>query len=362
MKKNKGITLIALVITIVILLILAGITIAQLTGNGLFEKAKLAREETLKSQIAEEIQIELMNIISKYTVEGKKLTNVIIQEELENKLEGIEILNDLTGNYKGYKYQIDDNFNVKIIGESTDSIKIKVNKNVGTSYIIINVEANSTNGSIIQYEYIIDGITYQIEQETYIIENLEPESNHTIKVIVIDEKQNKKESREINVKTEPRTYLYKNGDEYISLTGGWKEIHKTDDSTAPVSTSFNMSKLGDNIKITTTGIDKYPYLCGAAIGTTNRIDISNYKYMCAVVTATLGQYSGASICEMTLESDDEYMIYDPNAEICYVDSVNQKTIKWDLSEYNGIYSPAIYIQSEREKTVEANIYEIWLEK
>ena len=43
--KNRGITLVALVITIVILLILAGITIWQLTGNGLFGKAQLAKEK-----------------------------------------------------------------------------------------------------------------------------------------------------------------------------------------------------------------------------------------------------------------------------------------------------------------------------
>ena len=40
--KNEGITLVALVITIIILLILAGITIAQLTGNGLLEKTLFA--------------------------------------------------------------------------------------------------------------------------------------------------------------------------------------------------------------------------------------------------------------------------------------------------------------------------------
>ena len=44
-KKDNGITLVVLVITIIILLILAGITIAQLTGNGLFEKAQLSKEE-----------------------------------------------------------------------------------------------------------------------------------------------------------------------------------------------------------------------------------------------------------------------------------------------------------------------------
>ena len=48
---NKGITLISLVVTIIILLILAGIAIASLTGeNGLFARARQAREETLIAQ------------------------------------------------------------------------------------------------------------------------------------------------------------------------------------------------------------------------------------------------------------------------------------------------------------------------
>ena len=47
MKKNNGITLIALVITIIILLILAGVTIATLTGeNGLFRKGNKCSRET----------------------------------------------------------------------------------------------------------------------------------------------------------------------------------------------------------------------------------------------------------------------------------------------------------------------------
>ena len=45
--KEKGITLVALVISIVILLILAGIAIGALTGeNGLFTRAKQAKEKT----------------------------------------------------------------------------------------------------------------------------------------------------------------------------------------------------------------------------------------------------------------------------------------------------------------------------
>ena len=53
-KENRGITLVALIITIIILLILAGISIASLTGNGLFEKAKLAKEKQENAEIKEE--------------------------------------------------------------------------------------------------------------------------------------------------------------------------------------------------------------------------------------------------------------------------------------------------------------------
>ena len=53
-KKENGITLVALVITIIILLILAGITISQLTGSGLFENARLAEQKSKNAQEKEE--------------------------------------------------------------------------------------------------------------------------------------------------------------------------------------------------------------------------------------------------------------------------------------------------------------------
>ena len=52
-KSTNGITLIALVITIIILLILAGISISQLTGSGLFENAREAEEKSKNAQAEE---------------------------------------------------------------------------------------------------------------------------------------------------------------------------------------------------------------------------------------------------------------------------------------------------------------------
>ncbi len=51
LRENKGITLIALVITIIVLLILAGVSIATLTGdNGILKKAQIAKEITEQKQ------------------------------------------------------------------------------------------------------------------------------------------------------------------------------------------------------------------------------------------------------------------------------------------------------------------------
>ena len=57
-KFNKGITLVALVITIIILLILTTISIQALTNTGLFQKAKEAKEKT---EVAEVNQAKMLN-------------------------------------------------------------------------------------------------------------------------------------------------------------------------------------------------------------------------------------------------------------------------------------------------------------
>ena len=57
-NKNKGITLIALVITIIVLLILAGVTIVTLTGdNGILSKANDAKNTTKDAEIEEEVRL-----------------------------------------------------------------------------------------------------------------------------------------------------------------------------------------------------------------------------------------------------------------------------------------------------------------
>ena len=77
-KNNKrGITLIALVITIVVLLILASVSIATLTGdNGILKQATRAKEETEKAKTNEQTDLVKMEDLINESVNGSEVEQV----------------------------------------------------------------------------------------------------------------------------------------------------------------------------------------------------------------------------------------------------------------------------------------------
>ena len=83
-RKNRGITLIALVITIIVLLILAGITIGAITSeNGIIQNALSAKEQTEianEREIVEEATVRAM---------GKNKRGNIVRDELQEELDKI---------------------------------------------------------------------------------------------------------------------------------------------------------------------------------------------------------------------------------------------------------------------------------
>ena len=82
MKNEVGITLVALIVTIIILLILAGVGITALTQTGLFEKAKEAKKITENAQTTENIVLgSYENKIDEITGSRDEVT--ISKEEYE---------------------------------------------------------------------------------------------------------------------------------------------------------------------------------------------------------------------------------------------------------------------------------------
>lgn len=145
LKQQKGVTLVALVITIIVLLILAGVSIAMLTGdNGVLTKAKNSSTQTTIAEEREAAQIDINAAMSAwyeakyapsattvsndfqeylktvattylkqggdsstegkkyiYTVEGEKVTKITtIHQNKDNKRESAEV--DSTGGLKAF--------------------------------------------------------------------------------------------------------------------------------------------------------------------------------------------------------------------------------------------------------------------
>ena len=157
--NEKGITLVALVITIVILLILAGIAISTLTGdNGLFKRAQQAKQQTIEGQLREEIVMAIQEIQTEELPKGNNVTlETLAGGQLENALTDITAeLNgeEINGEYKNYEYTIDSNLKVTINGEVSGA-KITGTAEVQTAgYVFegttvdVKVTANVTEGTI----------------------------------------------------------------------------------------------------------------------------------------------------------------------------------------------------------------------
>ena len=119
-KSTKGITLISLVVTIIILLILAGVTIATLMGdNGLINKAKDAKIKTEIASIKEEIQTD---ILGKQAENNGNISDDSLKEILENYgvLSDEEKLTDktLTTTKGSYEIKVSDIFNGTTVKDS----------------------------------------------------------------------------------------------------------------------------------------------------------------------------------------------------------------------------------------------------
>ena len=88
-NMNKGITLIALVITIIVLLILAGVSIATLTGeNGILTRAQDAKVETRGAAVEEIVELwKIENEMNEYnnSNESPKSETELLQDLLNNK-------------------------------------------------------------------------------------------------------------------------------------------------------------------------------------------------------------------------------------------------------------------------------------
>ena len=174
LRRNKGITLVALVITIVILLILAGISIQAITNTGLFANAKKAKEKSMEGQLKEEISLAIQSIQTEEIYKGNSVTlETLAGGQLQKELKDItaELADgEINGEYKDYEYTIDSKLNVTINGPVT-GVRIKGSAEVQTGYVFegntveIKVTASVTEGTITGIE-APEGATLKTDTST----------------------------------------------------------------------------------------------------------------------------------------------------------------------------------------------------
>ena len=101
MKNQKGITLVALVITIVVLLILAGVTISMVLGpNGVLTNSRKAKENSARGTANDALSTALSSLSTDYYANGTTgdMLAQVTKTNLEAILTGYEIT---VGNVSG---------------------------------------------------------------------------------------------------------------------------------------------------------------------------------------------------------------------------------------------------------------------
>lgn len=151
-QTNKGITLIALVITIIVLLILAGVTIATLTGeNGILTKASEASEQTEIGDEKEKVELSATGAIAENN--GGEIKRSYLNDELTSYIgtEGIDytLSESETAPFvvkysnSGRSYLVDENGNVSEYVDVAEYVKIG-------QYVNYNPTVSDINGTLVE--------------------------------------------------------------------------------------------------------------------------------------------------------------------------------------------------------------------
>lgn len=153
MLKNKnGITLIALVVTIVVLLILAGVTLKLvLDNNGIIQKSKEARSETIVAD--EKSKVEMAYLSAALKKLGDTVTAEELQEELDSSVGAGKTVVTTNGNgtlnvlfnATGHNYNVDEGTVEKVEIDNTKMAMFDTGENVAKKMHSLAIEGEIIN-------------------------------------------------------------------------------------------------------------------------------------------------------------------------------------------------------------------------
>ena len=110
MKKQSGITLVALITTIIVLLILVGVAINVVTNNGIIGKARTASEKYKMESLKEKIELEISGM---YADEYYEI-NKAFGDELSNRVPNLTFYKAESNELNGYIVDNNQKYNVTV--------------------------------------------------------------------------------------------------------------------------------------------------------------------------------------------------------------------------------------------------------
>ena len=214
LKRTKGITLIALVITIIVLLILAGVTIATLTGdNGILTKAQNAKTQNYKATAKEKVDLAIAASLDE--------TGKINLGQLKTNLNNIDGINPKVGDIT------DSRFPLKV---TVDGVEVTIEKDSNGKYSTSVGESTGSSGGGQEEEQISD-------HSEVVVPTITATGN-------LANKPNIKEVRQGNIPI-PQGYNYIKGDKIggavITDAASGKEKEGNEFVWVPVDTLSNMA-------------------------------------------------------------------------------------------------------------------------
>lgn len=184
-KNKNGITLIALVVTIVVLIILAGVGISMLTGtNGILNRSAKAKEVNEKQSIIENIKLDISEI---------QINNVgkINEEEFDEILRKygtvVDDGNILITSKGNYQIKISDIYNGHIESILTTTSIKSWEYNISGKDIILTRYIGNDSKIFVPSSFFIDGISYNTKIRNIWSEPTIFSSNKTIESVKFDD-------------------------------------------------------------------------------------------------------------------------------------------------------------------------------
>ena len=208
-KKNNGITLVALVITIIILLILATISIQALTQTGLFQNANRAKLETKRSQIKEWLSLNLMEVqTTNYNKTDSEILEIAREkaeksEELKKLGKTVNVDGEISTEEDGqtvppyfdvivdndmYKVSMEEQEFIGEVGKIVPSVDFSATTT--SKSITLKITTKRSQGGTVEC-YIKGendsnyGTAQKATDNQYTFDNLEQGKKYTVKVVVI---------------------------------------------------------------------------------------------------------------------------------------------------------------------------------